>query len=72
MPSEVLRLKEANLANWRKQVSARKKAATAGATTSFLIQTFRSACDGVESLEERRGSDSAAHCHGIDLGLSEN
>ena len=37
----------------------------------FLFKTnFRSNCDGVESLEERRVSDSAAHCHGIDSGLS--
>ena len=37
-----------------------------------VVTNFRSNCDGVESLEERRVSDSAAHCHGIDSGQSKN
>lgn len=38
----------------------------------FFGTNFRSNCDGVESLEEWRVSDSAARCHVIDSGQSKN
>ena len=38
----------------------------------FSVTNFRSNCDGVESLEERRVSDSAARCHVTDSDLSKN
>ncbi len=53
--------------------SARKKATTRPQTEPrpfFLKTNSRPNCDGVESLEERRVSDGAAHRHVFDSGLS--
>jgi hypothetical protein len=55
---------------WREN----KKAATglSASVAAFLgITNFRPDCDWVESLEEKRKSNSAARCHVADLGLSE-